>query len=247
MSRSLSVVALGTALWLLSVSNLLADDNSSAAKPQIRTGQAAIEEELAKPVQLEFKEAPLADIVDYLKEQCKIEIFLDLRALTDIGIGADTPITMSLHPLPLRSALNLMLRQMNLTWNIRDDVLFITTPEEAETQLITKVYDVADLVVCQGKDGELWEDYDSLIHILTSTVMSTTWDQVGGPASIAPANFGTAKAIMVSQTYQSHCEIAELLAGIRAIAKKYPDGKLPRRDTSTTHPKQPVGLGMGMF
>ena len=243
MSRSLSVVALGTALWLLSVSNLLAEDNPPAAS-QIRTGQAAIEEELAKPATLEFKETPLSDVIDYLKEQCKIEVCLDLRALTDVGIGGDTPITINLHALPLRSALNLMLRQLNLTWTVRDDVLLITTPEEDESTMTTKVYDVADLVVCQGSDGELWDDYDSLIEIITSTVLPTTWDQVGGPGSIAPAGFGTAKAIVVSQTYRVHCGIAELLADIRAIAKKYPDGKPPKRDSPITHPKPIIG-GLG--
>jgi hypothetical protein len=229
MSRSLSVVALGTALWLLNVSSLLADD-PPAAKPPIRTGQAAIEEELAKPIVLEFVETPLSDAIDFLKGHCKIEIQMDTRALTDVGIASDTPITKNLQGVSVRSALNLMLRDPDLTWTIRDEVLFITTPEEAESEMITKVYDVADLVVCLDSKGVPWDDYDSLIEIFTSTVMPTTWDAVGGPGSIAPANCGTAKAIVISQTYRLHCEIAELLASIRAIAKKNPEGKPPQRE-----------------
>lgn len=229
MSRSLSVVALGTALWLLSASILLADD-PPVAKPPIRTGQAAIEEELAKPIVLEFVETPLADVVDLLKDRCKIEIQLDQRVLTDVGVGSDTPITKNLKSVSLRSALNLMLRELNLTWTIRDEVLFITTPEEAECELTTKVYDVADLVVCQDSNGELWDDYGLLIEVLTAVVLPTTWDRVDGPGSIAPADFGTAKAIAVSHTYRAHSEIAETLASIRAIAKRNPEGKPPQRN-----------------
>ena len=88
----------------------------------------------------------------------------------------------------------------------------ITTPEEAESRLTTKVLDVSDLVVCRDKDDELWDDYDTLIDVITSTIMPTTWDQVGGPGSITGASLGTAKVLIVSQTQDVHEEIATLLA-----------------------------------
>ena len=83
----------------------------------------------------------------------------------EVGIDTSTPVTKSLHNLPLRSALNLMLREHGLTWTIQDDVLLITTPEEADNCLSTKVYDVSDLVVCRGEHDELWDDYDTLIDV----------------------------------------------------------------------------------
>lgn len=234
MSRSVSVVALGTVLWLLNVSSLLADDPPAAAR-QIRTGQAAIEEELAKPIVLEFIDTPLSDVIDFLKDHCKIEIQLDNRALTDVGIGSDTPVKTNLHALPLRSALNLMLRQLNLAWTVRDDVLFITTPEEAESTMVTKVYDVVELVVCRDKEGELWDDYDQLIEMITSTITPTSWDAVGGPGSIAPANCGHAKALVIMQTYEIQGRVAELFARIREVSKKSFDKELPQRER-----RQPV-------
>ncbi len=96
---------------------------------------------------LEFIETPLADVVDYLKDLHGIEIQIDHRALEDVGIGSDTPITRNLKGITLRSALRLMLKEMDLTYVVRDEVLLITTPEEAESELTTKVYPVADLVL----------------------------------------------------------------------------------------------------
>ncbi|NQU20353.1 MAG: VWA domain-containing protein, partial [Candidatus Nealsonbacteria bacterium] len=106
-----------------------------------------IAEALDSPTQLEFIETPMQDVVDYLKDYHDIEIQIDRASLDDVGIGSDTPITKNLKGISLRSALRLTLRELDLTYMIRDEVLLITTPEEAESQLTTKVYPVADLVL----------------------------------------------------------------------------------------------------
>ena len=111
------------------------------------TAEKRIANALKDPTTLEFIEAPLQDVIDYLKELHDIEIQIDQGALEDVGIGSDTPITRNLKGISLRSALRLMLRDLDLTYVIQDEVLLITTPEEAETQLATKVYPVADLVL----------------------------------------------------------------------------------------------------
>lgn len=86
-------------------------------------------------------------MVDFLKDLLEIEIQLDIKVLDDVGVGTDTPVTISVKGISARSALNLVLRPLDLTWVIQDEVLLITTPEQAESLLLqTKVYDVTDLV-----------------------------------------------------------------------------------------------------
>ena len=150
-------------------------------------------------------------------------IQLDTKALNEAGIAPDTPITKSLKGVSLRSAPDLLLRDLKLTWIIDDEVLLVTTPEEAENHLTTRVFDVADMVVCRDRKGKLWDDHDSLISSIKSTVLPRTWDDVGGPGSMAPADFGTARALIICQTYRAHCEIADALAEIRVVAKKTRD------------------------
>ena len=113
----------------------------------------------------------------------------------------------------------------------------ITTPEEEDNLLTTRVYDVADLVVCRDEHDTLSDDYDSLIDIITSTIMPTTWDGVGGPGSIQGNTLGTAKVLVVCQTYHVHSEIAELLAKIREIGKKTPNAGTPHRSKPTPPPQ----------
>lgn len=94
--------------------------------------EAKISAALDDPTELEFVDQPLSDVVQYLKERHQLEIQLDNRALKDKHIGADTPVTFNITGTTLRSALRLMLRELDLTYVLRDEVLLITTKEEAE-------------------------------------------------------------------------------------------------------------------
>jgi hypothetical protein len=111
---------------------------------------------------------------------------------------------------------------MDLTYVMQDEVLLITTPEEAETQLLTKAYPVADLVLPVGQTGAVNADFDSLIELITSTVQPTAWDEVGGPGSIAA--FDTNMSLVLSQTQEVHEEISDLLEQLRRLKAQQGDG-----------------------
>jgi hypothetical protein len=74
---------------------------------------------------------------------------------------------------------------LDLTWTINEGVLLITTLLKTQGQPVdhTKVYEVSDLIKFQTKDGETWEDYDSLIQVITSNIQPDSWDAVGGAGS----------------------------------------------------------------
>ncbi|MCE9544987.1 MAG: VWA domain-containing protein [Planctomycetia bacterium] len=109
-----------------------------------------IMEQLKEPTKLDFEETPLDDVIDYLKDLHGIPIMLDSKALEDVGVSSDTPVTMrNVRGISLRSALKLMLRKIDptLTYAVQDETLMITTKEGAQQNLVTKVYPVGDLVV----------------------------------------------------------------------------------------------------
>ncbi|HET6883149.1 MAG TPA: DUF4974 domain-containing protein [Pirellulales bacterium] len=86
---------------------------------------------LDEKTELDFREQPLSDVIEYLKQRHEIEIQLDNKALTDAGIGTDAPITRSVKGIPLRSALNLILSDLDLTYVVQNGVLTITTNARA--------------------------------------------------------------------------------------------------------------------
>ncbi len=78
--------------------------------------------------------------MDYLQTAMKIPIVIDRRSLDDVGLGSNTPVMIDLHDVSVRSALNLMLHELDLDYVVRDEVLAITTAEVARHQLDPRVY-----------------------------------------------------------------------------------------------------------
>lgn len=106
-----------------------------------------IERALDNEVTQNFIDLPLGEAIRTLRESQDIPIIIDTVALEDNGLSVEDPVTIELNNVSLRSFLRLMLRQLDLTYLIKDEVMQITTPERAEENLVTKVYPVGDLVV----------------------------------------------------------------------------------------------------
>ncbi|MFC1597847.1 hypothetical protein ACFL5Q_07960 [Planctomycetota bacterium] len=211
---------------------------------KLRSGEKVILEALEEPSEAVFFETPLNEVVEYLADLHEINVVVDETGLVEVGVSDDTPIELNIAKIPLRSVLGLILEPLELNWTIREGVLVITSEAEAERELVTKVYDVADLIVFRDEKDELWEDYDALVDAIVSTIAPRAWGSagVGGPGSIEGATFGTAKVLVVRQNFQVHHRIAQLLEDLRGIAEKSPgDGKPPLKRRIP-----PPGYGGGM-
>ena len=155
---------------------------------------------------LEFEDVHLDEVVEYLRTEYGIEVLLDQSALDDLGLGSDEPVTASLRNISLKSALNLMLGRLELTCIISDEVLLITTQEEAEARLTVAVYPIAD-ILSQTRDASY------LVDTLMATIASETWAENGrGVAEIKEILGGV---LLVSQTDEVHEQLAQALTAIR--------------------------------
>ena len=192
--------------------------------PPPGAAQVKIEAALNSPADMEFKDAHLTDVIDTLKDRYKIEVQFDRKAMDEAGIGSDATVTRVVKGTTLRRALRPMLHDLGLACVVEDEVLLVTTTEAAETKLNTVLYPVADLVTRRDEPGNPETDFDSLFNVIHSTVEPTTWDEVGGPGSIAKFSAGKAHLLIISQTQEVHEEIAALLAGLREAANRLTPG-----------------------
>lgn len=174
-----------------------------------------IEQALAGPLLSsgwDFVDQPLKDIVNLLRDEYRIPIQLNTLALEEAGIDSSQKTTISLRGVSLSSALRLMLKQHQLTYIIQDEVLMITTKEDAEKDLILCVYD-ARKVLADANDKNIKE----LVETITDCVSTDTWSQNGGGQAeiktLAPG------VLIVSQTRAVHEEIQALLATIRRVTQ----------------------------
>jgi hypothetical protein len=122
---------------------------AAGPKLPLRCGEKAILKALEEKTTVDFVETPLQDVVEYLQDKYRIPIKLDTNALKEAGVDASTPVTFWISGVPLRSALRMILSDLQLEWTVWCDVLWITSPAKAESddRFVVKVYDVSDLVM----------------------------------------------------------------------------------------------------
>jgi hypothetical protein len=150
-----------------------------------------------------------------LQEDYSIPIQLDVPALEATGLSAEEKMTANIHNVSLRSALRLILKRHQLTYIIQDEVLIITTPEEAESQLVTCVYDLRG-VTEDTSEATVGDAIDTIV----ACVATETWAKNGGgEAEIRALKPGL---IIVSQTQAVHEEIVGLLDTIRDVRTEKP-------------------------
>jgi hypothetical protein len=200
-------------------------DFGSAAASEVGHGPAyaarKIEWILDQPLKspLQYPETPLNTVTGIISEEYELPIVFDTTALDAIAVSPEVEVTVGLANVTLRSALELMLRQVeDLTFIVDEEVLLITTEDEANTRLEVRVYRVDDLLhdAGAGSGQEIDEDqFDALQQIIVSTVESDSWMEHGtGEGEILQFGRGM---FVVGQTHRVHEQIVKLLAEMRRV------------------------------
>lgn len=107
-----------------------------------------IEQKLKTDISVSYNETPLVSVIEGLSDLAGVNIHLDPLGLSQQAVRSDTPITIDLkRQVSLKSALQLILEPLGLTYTITDEVLKITSEEIRDGDLELVTYNVADLVV----------------------------------------------------------------------------------------------------
>lgn len=190
----------------------------------LRAGDEEIlEKSFARRGSIDCVETPLASALADVSRQFGVPIVIATKKLEEAGVSTQTPITKVLNNLPLESILRLVLRDVELTFTIRENVLLVTSPEDAEGQLLARVYPVLDLLVPRGLAASVSMsspnvDYDSLIEVIKATIAPDSWDDVGGPGAIDALD--NAAALVVLQTLEVHRALQGLLRALREARQR---------------------------
>ena len=170
----------------------------------------AIERQLKTPIDISFENTPLKTVLEELRDLQGINIVPDKPALDEAGVSMESPISIKLKQVSLRSALVLILHQVKLTYVVRDGVLQFTTPQRAQAQSKQKrlTYPVADLLHGPMTQAEL-------IDLTTRSIAPESWSISGGKGRIEYVK--ETKALMISQSIDVHEQIQDLLAALRRL------------------------------
>ncbi|QDU54208.1 hypothetical protein [Aeoliella mucimassa] len=195
---------------------------------------------LARPLYksgLQFTDTPLSEVVAFIRDEYEIEVLLDLPALDDLAISPDEVVSVNLRHMSLGSALQHLLRPFDLTYMISDEVLLVTSDDEALTRPKVAIYPVGDILAAkpgyennsEAEDKKRRsEDISALIDLIISTVASDTWVENGGPeAEIRAIQPGL---LVISQTTDVHEQLTHLFDALRR-AKQH-EYSIPHVDLS---------------
>lgn len=161
------------------------------------------------PAGLNLVEVNLRDVFEALQDEYQIPIHLDIVALEEIGLNSDEIVTINVRDVSLRSGLRLLLHDLQLTYVIENEVLMITTPQKAEENFKTCVYNVSDLIDARNEK----EDIAALIDVLKMSLPEPSTDR-NESTDIKPLKSGL---LVIKQASAAHAQISELLAAIRKM------------------------------
>jgi hypothetical protein len=184
--------------------------------PADRQAEARILLALSTPMHVHWFQSSLEDVADALSKQLRIPVRLDVKALGDVGISSDSPVTFATAGISARSALDLILSGLDptVTWMIEGESLLITTKGSAQQHDVTRIYPVGDLVEqIAGEEVVYGPDYEPFIDAIKAIVQPDSWDDAGGPGAIKVIS--TTQSLACSQTREVHEQIERLLAALR--------------------------------
>ena len=158
-------------------------------------------------IDVDFSETPLGVALQTLANQVGTQYLLDPKALTDLAITSDDPVTLRLKQVPAEFALEMILRPLQLAYTLRSGVVMVSSQAEIESHPEVRVYYVPA------------DSTDELIQLIPSTVAPETWVANGG---VVGAIRAFRDSIVVSHTGEVHQDIETLLKDLEPVLAKGP-------------------------
>ena len=117
-------------------------------RSKLSPAEVEIQRKLDGKVLPQYRDQPLAAVLDALGKQAGVGVHLDVVGLEQEAVRSDTPVTLMLdQPISLKSALKLLLEPLHLGFTVRDEVLKVTSPRLVKGDVFAVTYPVADLVL----------------------------------------------------------------------------------------------------
>ncbi|TWU19962.1 RNA polymerase sigma factor [Allorhodopirellula heiligendammensis] len=226
---------------------------------------ARVDDVLATSVALPQPGTALESVIAELSLAVDFPIVVNALALEEAGLTVDVPIsghqrsshsedlpaesgvetattsqTKSLmQKLPLGAALNFLLQDLGLTYTLRDGMISITTREQAETRLLTRLYFLEGTGLPRG-------EFTSAISMIQTTIEPASWESLGGVGTLVPVGDGeyARPALLVGATLSVHEQIADLLQSLRE-SHIGPDPIWSGRPPTPVAPPANGGMGGG--
>ncbi|TWT33551.1 hypothetical protein KOR34_33830 [Posidoniimonas corsicana] len=188
---------------------------------------------LSQKVSLEFNGQSLREVADWIVANLDLKVRLDQSALRYDSVPLDDHIHESLQEEPLYFLLD-RLGAMGIAWVYRDGMLTFTSEDGISSHMITRAYDLGDLLD-RGYGRE------QLLHLLEKVVRPEEWYGSSGEGRAQ----WLGDVLVVTHAARPQLELQGLFSVLRS-----PDGRTfvcdpPAHDSIRRRLRQPVRIRMG--
>lgn len=186
------------------------------------TQEAAIQAYLARYDSSSWYGQTIERLAATLNES--VPTYLNRLELDALGVDPAQPLAMDIDSLPntsIGARLAIALEALDLTYIIRRGCLEITSRDGADSDPVSRVYDVSPLVrswnrssVASSQHGQT--KYHDLIYTIEQHIDPDNWLAAGGRSSISPYESGTRGFLVVSAPTSTHLKVHALLSTLNA-------------------------------
>jgi len=189
-------------------------------KSQLTVTERAILKALDARISVDVTDQRFGGMIDYFQKKMGQTIILDKPALDDLGINKEsTTVSLHLEKVSTRTALKKMLADLGLTYIVKDEAIFVTTPTKAKDYMTVRTYYVGDLAPQYDLRygpflGQLQaaQTISQLVNMIQNNVDKESWEangkEGGGSIVFNPATM----SLIVKQSAEVHYKVMEGLA-----------------------------------
>jgi hypothetical protein len=163
--------------------------------PSLTAKEKAIITALDTPITVSFKDSRFQDVIDYLSTLIGQQILLDNNALEEAKITYETPVTVKVKGVAVRTLLRKVLGDFGLAYMIKEQTIQVTSALKARETMITRTYNVGDIVDTGGLDSirfgnpgiqavQIVQNVNAIIDLIQTSVDPESWKKNGGNGTI---------------------------------------------------------------
>jgi hypothetical protein len=155
----IKTLVLGLVLGLMALTGLAQEPSQPRAAPRHQaSGTLSILNQ--RVPELTFEDVPFEQVIEWLAEFTKLNVTVRWQVLADAGVDRDKPVSIQAHNLRLSQVLWLMMSgvagsEIKLAYRASGNLLVLSTAEDLDKEMVTKIYDVADLLTRLPRAGRV--------------------------------------------------------------------------------------------
>jgi hypothetical protein len=224
----------GLVLLLLTLSLPIPAIGQTTQPSAAAAAESDAQRRLAKAIGVvKFAGEPFEEVIDRLRSESGLNIYVNWRALQYDRVTRQLPITIDLSKLTAAAALDRLLEHTGgdwarLGWTVDEGVITISSRRDLAKNVITRVYDVRKGIGKTADADARQEAVDRLVQRVQG-IDPLSWRDAGGDVGSVRELSGQ---LIITQTPQIHQRIAEELREIENSDHPFPilsTKKVPER------------------